>query len=126
MIKRIIISGLIVLFSTAALAVDGEVFFGVYDRTAMDTESKYIGVVEVGKKIGSLIRPYVRIETYINAYNDEDQNFHPANIRFETGIGIYGVEGFSIQFLHSCQHHIDEVGDVENYSLILLKYEFGK
>jgi len=128
----ILFSGLILLFSWAALAWDGELYFGKYINSTLRSKpggeqtdyAEWLGGVEIGHRLfKDRFRPYLRLETLMDGING-DNTFSPASIKFDFGARVELFGGIYLDASHMCWHPIDSGGDVEQYNLIKLGVKF--
>jgi len=143
--KRLIvlITMIVMLSPTAALAVDGELTFGfVTDSNQYFTaqpagrgkQVKFVSNLELGHRIDfaskwiDAFRPYVALVTYM----DETVSywrFHPASVDYKIGARITkhlpgNKLSLFVDLKHSCWHPVDTRGPVVQYDLIELGIKF--
>lgn len=129
MIAKIILVVLL-LFPSISCAWDGEVYFGaLLDSTVRAqprgwTSAQFASGVEVGHLVFDVVRPYVKLDTLMDDYNNNG-SFHPASIRYTIGIGARIWEGLHADFSRMCWHTIDGPGTEEAW-IIKLSYKWGK
>lgn len=118
-----------IILTALAHAVDGEIYVGKFGSNTSRAYpdggvGKFISGIEIGQQI-SRFKPYLRLETISDRQNG-DGTFHPASIRYDTGMNIDIWNGIFFEVKHSCWHPVDRSGKVEQYNLFLLKYRFGQ
>lgn len=125
----LIIALLVLSFQiTSSYAFDGELYFGKFLSSDLNANpdggtAKFIGGIEIGHKM-RFLRPYVKLETLMDAYSREDQTFHPSSIKYDLGTKILLPKGIYFEISHMCWHPIDSKGTVEQYNLFKIGIKF--
>ncbi len=129
MIKSLRIMAILLLLCLPVHAVDGEVYFGMFNRATTTSRAypdggvrEYISGIKIGQEINRF-RPYLQIETLIDEYVGNG-TFHPGSVRYKVGIDINIWDGIYFGAEHDCWHPVDREGTVEEYNLFTIKYRF--
>lgn len=115
------------LATSAASALDGEVYFSALNGNRLAAPSGGVAKAIAGVTIGHefwRLRPWMSIETRM----DENAGvyLHPSSVDYGVGIEAHIYDGIYGEVEHHCWHPVDAAGKVEEFNAITFKYKFGK
>lgn len=67
------------------------------------------------------VKGFYNIETLMDGYNG-DGSFHPASVRYTTGLQYAVHEKLTVEVSHMCWHPVDAGGKTEQYNLVKFTY----
>lgn len=131
------ITGVVLLIALSAFiistahAFDADIYTGFYQNSTLRSSpgnnneyAEYVQGIKAGHNIGKF-RMYGELQTLLDGYNGSG-TFHPASIRYTTGVSYKVWKELTVDVSHSCWHPIDSDGRVEEYNLLMFIYHFGE
>lgn len=117
--------------ATPAFSASGEVYLGKYlpgTEWASDPDNQtgadWRAGVYLEQDFG-WFKPFGEIETTIDKSLQPKYIFHPSSVLYKIGADIPLIDTLTLRLEHGCWHHIDSVGENQQYNRAELRWGFG-
>lgn len=125
------IIGVCLMAACTAHAFDADIYTGFMQNSTLRSSpgnnseyAEYVQGIKAGHNIGKF-RLYGELETLLDGYNGSG-TFHPASIRYTTGVSYRVWKELIVSLEHMCWHPIDTGGRIEEYNMLMFNYHFGE